>query len=173
VNRELLLWRSSAAIVGVTVILGALQGVLWSLIAPGEQFVVYTDGQYLPLPTESYHQFTSIAIFVLIGAVVAIAVATAVWHWRSIRGLTTVLVVAGANGLGALTAYLVGRAVVSGVDPASIGATRAAAVVTAAPSLGSAMVLIAQPAIAVAAYTLLVAWSGRSDLAVPTPPPAA
>ncbi len=171
-NRELLLWRSSAAIIGVTVILGALQGVLWSLIAPGEQFVVYTDGQYLPLPTESYHQFTSIAIFVLIGVVVGIAVATAVWHWPSVRGSTTVLVVAGANALGAFTAYLLGRVLVSGVDPASVGATGASAIVTAAPSLGSAMVLIAQPAVAVAVYTLLVAWSGRSDLAVVTPPPA-
>ena len=84
---ELLLWRSSAAIVAVTVILGVLQGVLWSVIAPGEQFVVYPTGSIRLLPTESYHQFTSIAIFVLIGVVVALAVATAVWQWRSIRGL--------------------------------------------------------------------------------------
>ncbi len=154
-------------------LLGALQGVLWSLIAPGEQFVVYSNGQYLPLPTESYHQFISIAVFVLIGFVVGLAVATAIWHWRSVRGTTTLLVVACANGLGALTAYLLGHALVSGVDPAAIGATSAASVVTAAPSLGSALVLVAQPAVAVAVYTFLVAWNGWPDLAVPTPPPAA
>ena len=165
-NRELLLWRSSAVIVAVTVVLGVLQGVLWSVIAPGEQFVVYPGGQYGALPTESYHQFASIAIFVLIGVVVALAVATAVWQWRSTRGLTTLLVVAGANGLGALTAYAVGRALASGVDPAAVGASRTGTLVTAAPSLGTALVLLAQPAVAVAVYTFLVAWSGRPDLAI-------
>lgn len=165
-NRELLLWRSSAAIVAVTVILGVLQGVLWSAIAPGEQFVVYPNGQYQVLPTESYHQFTSIAIFVLIGVVVALAVATAVWQWRSIRGLATLLVVAGANGLGALAAYAVGGALATGVDPAAVGTSRSGSLVTAAPSLGTALVLLAQPAVAVAVYTFLVAWSGRPDLAI-------
>ena len=172
-SRELLLWRSSAVVVGATVVLGALQGVLWSVIAPGEQFVVYADGQSLPLPTESYHQFTSIAIFVLIGVVVGVAVAAAVWRWRAVRGPATLLVVAGANALGSLTAYALGRSLVSGVDPAAVGARSTAAVVTAAPSLGSAMVLIAQPAVAAAVYTFLVAWSGRADLAIAKPPPAA
>ncbi len=171
-NRELLLWRSSAAIIGVSVIIGVLQGVLWAQIAPGEQFFVNPDGSYGGLPTESYHQFTSVAIFVLIGIVVAVAVATAVWHWRSIRGPGTLLVLVGASALGALAAYLAGRALVTGVDPAAVGVRSALSVVTAAPSLASALVLIAQPAVAGAVYTILVAWSGRSDLAIPTRPPA-
>ncbi|MET3805017.1 uncharacterized protein YaiE (UPF0345 family) [Nakamurella sp. UYEF19] len=163
-NEELKLWRSGAAIVVGTVILGLLQAVLWSRIAPGEQFKVYTDGQYLPLPTESYHQFTSVAIFALIGVVVGVAVGTLCWHWRSVRGISTALVVAGANGLGALTAYLVGRVLVSGVDPASVGNSSVESVVTSAATLGNAMVIIAQPAIAVAVYTFLVAWNGQPDL---------
>ena len=130
-------------------------------------------GRTEALPTESYHQFTSVAIFVLIGIVVAVAVATAVWHWRSIRGPGTLLVLVGASALGALTAYLAGRALVTGVDPAAVGVRSALSVVTAAPSLASALVLIAQPAVAGAVYTILVAWSGRSDLAIPTRPPAA
>lgn len=161
---ELLRWRSGAAIVSIIAAIGALQGVLWSRIAPGEQFKVYTDGQYLPLPTESYHQFTGIALFALIGVVVAVSLASACWHWRSVRGTSTVLVLAAANGLGALTAYLLGRLLVAGVDPATVGATSSESVVTAAPTLGNAMVLIAQPAVAVAVYTFLVAWSGQPDL---------
>ena len=96
----------------------------------------------------------------------------AVWRWRSVRGPATLLAVALANGLAALTAYAMGRLLVSGVDPATVGARTAAVVVTAAPSLGSALVLIAQPAFASAVYTFLVAWSGRADLAISTPPPA-
>jgi hypothetical protein len=166
-NEELRLWRAGAVVVGATVIVGALQGLLWSRIAPGEQFKVYTDGGFLPLPTESYHQFTSIAIFALLGFVVAAAAATLTWHWRSVRGATMALVVVGGNALGALTAYLVGRVLASGVDPESIGNSSVESIVRAAPTLGNAMVIIIQPAIAIAVYTFLVAWNGQSDLARP------
>lgn len=172
-ERELLLWRSGGLIVGVLVIVGALQAVLWSLIAPGEQFIVYPNGQFGALPTESYHQFISIAIFALIGVAVAVPMATLTWHWRSVRGVSTVLVVAGANGLGALTAYLLGRVLAVGVDPASVGPTSLSSVVESAPTLGSALVIIVQPAVAVAVYTFLVAWNGQPDLALAGREPAA
>jgi hypothetical protein len=164
---ELVFWRSGAVIVAATVLLGALEGVLWSRIAPGEQFFVNPDGQFGALPTESYHQFTDIAIFALIGIVVAVAVGTLSWRWRSVRGTSTVLVVAGSNALGALTAYLLGRVMVSGVDPASVGPSSVVSVVDAAATLGNVMVIIVQPAVAVAVYTFLVAWNGQQDLSRP------
>ncbi len=161
---EVLFWRSGAVIVTVTTVVGALQGVLWSLIAPGEQFVIVAGGQVAALPTESYHQFTSIAIFALIGVVSAVSLATLSWHWRSVRGAATVLVLAGANGVGALTAYLLGRVLAVGVDPGSIGPTSVPSVVLAAPTLGNALVIIVQPAVAVVVYTFLVAWEGQAHL---------
>ena len=167
---ELLLWRAAGTVVAVLAVVGVLQAILWSLIAPGEQFKVYTDGQYLPLPTESYHQFTSIAIFALIELTVGVAAATLAWHWRSVRGTAMLLVMAGGNAVGALVAYLIGRVLVNGVDPASIGASSAESLVKAAPTLGNVMVLVVQPAVAVAVYTFLVAWSGRPDLGRVTPP---
>ena len=170
---ELLLWRAGGVVIGVLAIVGVLQAILWSLIAPGEQFLVYTDGTYLPLPTESYHQFTSIAIFTLIGVVVAISAATLTWHWRTVRGTVMVLVVAGANGIGALVAYLVGRVLASGVDPASVGPASATSVAHAAPTLGNAMVLLIQPGVAVVVYTFLIAWNGSPDLGRVMPPPEA
>ena len=169
-NRELLHWRAGAAIVGVAVVIGALQGLLWARTAPGEQFYVQADGQFEGLPTASYHQFTSLAIFVLIALVVAVPMATAVWTWRSIRGTVAVWVLLGANSLGALTAYLIGRVLAAGVDPATIGPTSAASIVIAAPNAGSAMVLIVQPGVAVAVYTFLVAWNGRPNLGRPDLP---
>ncbi|SDP24227.1 Protein of unknown function [Nakamurella panacisegetis] len=170
---ELLLWRAGGVVVAVLAVLGVLQAILWSLIAPGEQFVVYADGTYLPLPTASYHQFTSIAIFCLVGLVVAVSSATLIWHWRSVRGTAMVLVVAGANAVGALVAYLVGRILVSGVDPASVGPSAASSLVNAAPTLGNAMVLLVQPGLAVVVYTFLIAWNGDPDLGRVTPPPEA
>jgi hypothetical protein len=172
-HKELLYWRSGAVIVLTTVVLGALQGLLWSRVAPPEQYFVAADGEFGGLPTESYHQFTSIAIFALLGVVVGVAVATAVWHWRSIRGTVGVLTLVAANVLGALTAYLLGRVLATGVDPSSVGPTDAQSVVTAAPTLGNVVVTVVQPALAVAVYTFLVLWNGNPTLGRPTAPDGA
>ncbi len=163
--RELLYWRAGALLTGLAAVAGVLQALLWSRIAPGEQSYVTTTGSFGGLPTASLHQFAAIAIFVLIGIVVAVSGASAVWHWRSIRGVTTALVVAGANLVGGLVAYLLAPVFASGVDPGSVGAVAAQTVVTAPPSVGTALVLVVQPAVAVAVYTFLAAWNGRPDLA--------
>ena len=51
-----------------------------------------------------------------------------------------------------------------GVDPASVGATAADSIVVAPPTTGTILVVLAQPALAAAVYTFLVAWNGRPDL---------
>ncbi len=142
---ELLQWRSAAVIIGAALIAGCGQGLLWAAVAPGEQFHLAKDGGYFKLPTESYHQFTSIAIFLLLAVVVGVVLTTAAWCWRSVRGTTTLLVVVLANGLGALTAYLLGRVITDGVDPSLVGA---------------------------ALYTFLAIWNGSPDLGRPTGRPA-
>jgi len=175
-HAELLYWRSGAVIWLGSVALGVLQAVLWSRIAPREQYFVSPDGTFGALPTESYHQFASIAIFALLGVVAGVGVATAVWHWRSTRGMVAALIVAAGNALGALTAYLVGAELVTGTDPASVGPTSAQSVVGAAPTLGNLLVIVVQPALAIAVYTFLVVWNGRPDLGRPSrwaPKPAA
>jgi hypothetical protein len=169
-HKELLHWRSGALIVLSTVVFGAIQGLLWSRVAPSEQYFVAANGEFGGLPTESYHQFTSIAIFALLGVVVGVAVATAVWHWRSIRGTIAVVTVVVANLLGALTAYLIGGVLATGVDPSSVGPSDAQSVVTAPPTLGNLLVIVVQPALAVAVYTFLALWNGNPNLGRPTTP---
>ena len=51
-----------------------------------------------------------------------------------------------------------------GVDPASVGATAADSIVIAPPTTGTILVVLAQPAMAAAVYTFLVAWNGHPDL---------
>ena len=53
-----------------------------------------------------------------------------------------------------------------GTDPASVGATAADSIVIAPPTTGTILVVLAQPALAAAVYTFLVAWNGRPDLGV-------
>jgi hypothetical protein len=163
-RQELLQWRAGALLTGLAVVAGVVQAFVWSRIAPGEPFYVSTTGQYGALPTASYHQFAGVAIFALIGLAVGTTAAAAVWRWRSTRGLAAALTVAGANLLGALTAYLLAAVFAPGVDPASVGAVAAQTVVTGKPTVGL-LAVVAQPAVAVALYTFLAAWNGRPDLA--------
>ena len=55
-----------------------------------------------------------------------------------------------------------------GTDPASVGASAADSIVIAPPTIGTILVVIAQPALAAAVYTFLVAWNGHPDLGRPT-----
>ena len=164
-QQELLQWRAGALLGGLAVVAGAVQALLWSRIAPGEPFYVTTSGSYGGLPTGSYHQFAGVAIFALIGIAAGITAGTGVWRWRSIRGLATALTVAGVNLLGALTAFLLAPVFATGVDPASVGSVAAQVVVTGPPTVGNVLVIVLQPALAVAIYTFLAAWNGRPDLA--------
>lgn len=163
-----------ALIAAVLVVLGVGQGLLWASIAPGQQVKVFADGSYGSLPTADYHPFVGLALFVLIGVVVGCVAAAAAWQVRAVRGTATLLAVGIGCALGAYAAYLLGSAVVSGVDPATVGATGKDSIVIAAPRVDSWLALLAQPAIGVAVYTFLVAWNGRPRLGradVPDDPP--
>ncbi len=162
--------RAAGLIVVSLAVIGIGQGVLWAAVAPGQQAKVFADGSYASLPTADYHPFVDVAIFVLSGLVIGVLAATLIWRVRSIRGSATLLAVVGGCALGALIAYLLGPALVSGVDPATIGKTGAEHIVTAAPKLATALVLVVQPGLAAAVYTFLAAWNGtprlgRADLA--------
>ena len=61
-------------------------------------------------------------------------------------------------------AWGLGILLAPGVDPASVGAIGADSIVTAPPSTGTWLVILAQPALAAALYTWLVAWNGQPDL---------
>ena len=154
----------AAVIVGGLVVLGVLQGVVWSQVAPGQQALVYPDGSYGSLPTADYHPFTALAIFVLAGIAVGLVAAVAAWRVRGIRGTTTLLALFAGASAGAAVAFGVGFALVSGVNPATVGATGHSSIVVAAPTLATPLVLVAEPAAAVLVYTFLVAWDGRPDL---------
>lgn len=143
---------------------GAAAALLWSAVAPAAQFRVLPDGAYGPLPTHWTYPFTSIAILVLLGIVVGVTVGTVAWRVRSQRGPAMVWVVLGANAAGALTTWMAARLLRDGVEPSTVGATGADLVVTAPPMTGSLLVTVAQPAFAVAAYTVLVGFDGRPGL---------
>lgn len=157
-------WIARIVIAGIAILLGVGQAIAWSRLAPGQQVLVYADGSYISLPTADYHPFDGLALAAFVGAAVGLIVAVAAWRVRAIRGATTLVFVAGGTALGSATAYWVGLAMAGGVDPATVGATGSASIVDAGAKMGTPLVMIIEPLIAIAVYTFLAAWDGRSDL---------
>ena len=157
--KRALLW-----VLGVCLAAGVLQGLVWAFLAPGVPYKVLADGRYGPLPTTSTYHFVDVAIFALSGMVIGILLAIGAWQLRSARGWQMVVTLVGGSLLGALLAWAVGAWLAPGVDPASVGATAADSIVVAPPTTGTVLVVLAQPALAAAVYTFLVAWNGRPDL---------
>jgi Protein of unknown function (DUF2567) len=156
--------RALAIIGGALLVLGVLQGVVWAAVAPGVPYKVLADGRFGPLPTTSTYHFVAAAIFALSGMVIGIVAAAAAWQVRSARGWQMLVTLVGGSLAGAAVGWLVGELLAGGVDPATIGPTAADSIVTAPATTGTALVVLAQPALAAAVYTFLAAWNGHPTL---------
>lgn len=157
--------RAAAVVSLVAVVLAVLHGWLWSAIAPGVQYQVFSNQSWAPLPTETQHIFFAFAIFAVIGLIVGVLLAVLGWAFTAVRGPGMILVVAVAAFLGALLAGWVGRLLVSGTDPASVAATAGAQEIVTAPAVLTGWAgYLAAPAAAVIVSTFLVSWNGLPDL---------
>lgn len=155
-----------AVIAAVAVLLGVGQAIVWSRVAPGQQVLVYQDGSYVSLPTADYHAFDGLALAAFSGAAIGLIVAVAAWRVRAIRGAATLAAVAIGTAAGSAICYGLGLLLAGGVDPASVGASGRASIAVAGPSMGTPLVMIIEPLFAIATYTFLAAWDGRTDLGV-------
>ncbi len=156
--------RAILTMLGICVVIGLVQGVVWAFVAPGIPYKVLADGRFGSLPTTSTYHFVDVALFALSGIAIGILLATGAWQVRSTRGWQMLVTLVGGSLLGALLAWVVGAALAPGVDPASVGAAPADSIVIAPPTLGTILVILAQPALAAAVYTFLVAWNGHPNL---------
>ncbi len=156
----------AAAILGTCLAVGVVQGLLWAFLAPGIPYKVLADGRYGALPTTSTYHFVDVAVFAVSGMMIGIVLAVALWQFRGTRGWQALLALVGGSLLGALTAWGIGILIAPGTDPATVGPGPADTIVTAPPDTGTILVVLAQPALAAAVYTFLVAWNGQPDLDV-------
>lgn len=147
---------------------GVLQGLIWAFLAPGMPYKVLADGRYAGLPTTSSYHFVSLALFCWLGIIAGALIAIGAWRFGATRGWPMLLAVVGGSAAAALIAWGLGILVAPGTDPASVGASSADSIVTAPPTTGTILVVLAQPAIAALVYTFLVAWNGEPDLAAAT-----
>jgi hypothetical protein len=155
--------RGLLLVLGSCVIAGVVLGVLWAFTAPGVPYKVLADGRFGALPTTSTYHFVGVAGFTLAGIALGILLAVGAWQARAARGWQMLVTLVGGSLLGATIAWGLGILLAPGVDPASVGVSAADSIVTAPPSTGTWLVILAQPALAASLYTWLVAWNGQPD----------
>ncbi|MEV6255072.1 DUF2567 domain-containing protein [Nocardia sp. NPDC051911] len=155
--------RAAAVVAVAVVVVSALAGVGWGLLAPTERLLVVEPGRGVGLTGESAHQFDALALFVLAGAVLGLLCALAVWRWRSARGPLLQLGLLIGSGLGAVVMAGVGEQVAEWSHPRPHDPP-VGQIVTLPIELGSDLALIVQPLIASFVMLFLAALSTSADL---------
>ncbi|HEY2220519.1 DUF2567 domain-containing protein [Actinomycetospora sp.] len=87
---------------------GLLLGVLWALVAPGQETVTTAAGASAGLAAESDHVFDATAVFFLLASAYGVVVGVLAWQARSRRGPVTLAGVALASTAAAWVAARVG-----------------------------------------------------------------
>ncbi|WP_216898026.1 DUF2567 domain-containing protein [Nocardia alni] len=82
-RREL---RAAPWMVLAVLLVSAVGGVVWALLAPAERVLVVEPGRGAALTGESSHRFDAIALFVCVALITGLLTAVAVWRFRRVRG---------------------------------------------------------------------------------------
>lgn len=163
--------RAAARVVLAAVGLGLIGGLLWGLLAPGEQLVVVGDDRGIPLTGESLHAFDAAAIFVLITGVTALLTAVGAWRFARARGPVLFAGVLIGSVVGSLTTAVFGEGVVRLRFPRS-DTLDLHQIVAVAPGIGSILTFLVAPLVASATVLVLAAIDPRDDLGSPARPSA-
>ncbi|MBB5917885.1 hypothetical protein BJY24_006797 [Nocardia transvalensis] len=173
-RREL---RAALVVAVAVLVVSALGGVVWGLLAPPEQVVVVDAGRGVALTGESAHRFDAVAIFVCIALVTGLLTAAAAWRVRWVRGplLQGGLLVgslAGAWSMAWIGDQVAGALHPHASNPPVHTIVELAAVVSPSQFTGWAQ-LVVQPLMASLVVLVLAALSTSEDLGAGQRDPAA
>ncbi|WP_194852963.1 DUF2567 domain-containing protein [Nocardia sp. SYP-A9097] len=155
--------RAAAVVFAAIAAVSALGGVLWAFLAPAERLLVVDADRGAALTGESTHRFDAVAIFVLIGLVVAVLSTVAAWRWRSVRGPVLLLGLLAGSALGSSVMRWVGEAIAE--QRHSRPAHPAVhAIIEFAPTVEGWPALLVQPLVAVLVVLIMAAVSTSDDL---------
>lgn len=150
-------------VAGLVLVAGVVAGIVWGVLAPTQRLRVTTPEKGVPLTGESLHLFDGVAIFLCLGAVVAVLSVAAAWRVRGARGPALVVGLLAASGLGAAVMMWVGEWVAQvrhpRPDDPAIGQ-----IVALPAEVGTDLVLLVQPLLAALVLLFLAALHPRTDL---------
>lgn len=155
--------RAAATVGLVSVLLGALGGIAWGLMAPAQQLVVVTADRGVPLTGESSHEFDSLAMFLCIGGVVGAISAILAWQWRTRRGPILFAGVLIGTAVGGVVMWPIGEWTARLRHPLPHN-PQVHQIVSMAPSIGSDTAFYAAPFVAALVIAGLAMLSSRDDL---------
>ncbi|WP_174184654.1 DUF2567 domain-containing protein [Nocardia barduliensis] len=155
--------RAVALAAVAVVVVSAIAGAGWGLLSPTERLLVVEPGRGVALTGESAHQFDALALFVLVGAVLGLLSALAVWRWRSARGPLLQLGLLFGSVVGAVVMAGAGEQVAAWLHPRPHDPP-VGQIVALPIELGSSLALIVQPLFASFVMLFLAALSTSEDL---------
>lgn len=162
--------RVLSVVVGISVAVSALGGMLWGLLAPAQQLLVVAQDRGAALTGESLHRFDGLALFSFVSLALGLVLPIGFWLWRSERGPRLFGAVFVGALAGSVAATLVGNGIAAlrfpkATDP-PVGS-----IVTIAPSIETPLVLIVQALTASLVILLLAAMNPNDNLQHSEPEP--
>ncbi|WP_415976820.1 DUF2567 domain-containing protein [Rhodococcus sp. 077-4] len=162
--------RVLVAVVGISVAVSAMGGLLWGFLAPAQQLLVVAPDRGAALTGESLHRFDGLALFSFVSLALGVVVPIGWWLWRSERGPRLFGAVFVGALVGSIAALLVGNGIAAlrfpkATDPA-VGS-----IVTVAPSIETPLALIVQALTASLVVLLLAAMNPNDNLQHTDPDP--
>ncbi|OZD04574.1 hypothetical protein CH275_15415 [Rhodococcus sp. 06-235-1A] len=162
--------RVLLTVVGISVALSALGGMLWGFLAPAQQLLVVAQDRGAALTGESLHRFDALALFSFVALVLGLVLPIGWWQWRSERGPRLFGAVFLGALAGSIVAILVGNGIAALRFPKATDPT-VGSIVTVAPSIETPLVLIVQALTASLVILLLAAMNPNDDLQHTDPAP--
>ncbi|MCD2196419.1 DUF2567 domain-containing protein [Actinomycetospora endophytica] len=172
--------RSVLRTVIIVVAGGLLLGVLWALVAPGQETVTTASGATAGLAAESDHVFDATAVFFLLASAYGVVVGALAWRVRSRRGPVMLVGIALASTAAAWVAARIGTLLAGPLtdrNPVGVLLDRAEASASGTPgppipatlttvpaAIGSFWTVVGAGVGAVLAYLLCAIALGTDDL---------
>ncbi|MFE9579672.1 DUF2567 domain-containing protein [Nocardia sp. NPDC006044] len=159
--------RAAVVVAVAVIVVSALGGVGWGLLAPTEQLFVVEPGRGAVLTGESVHQFDAVAMFVCFGAVAGVLSAVATWRWRSQRGPLLQLGLLAGSLIGAVVMARLGEQVAEWYHPRPHDPP-VGQIVELPTEVGTWLALIVQPLLASLLVLFFAALNSSEDLGTGT-----
>lgn len=155
--------RAAAAVLVVVVLLSAVVGAVWGMLAPTRSYLVIEPDRPVPFTGENLHHFDALAIFVCAGAATGLLSAVGAWRLRRMRGPIQVVGLVLGSGIGAVVMAWFGEIVADRRNPFP-DELRVGEIVIEPPDVETWLALVAQPLTASLVMLFLAALSTGVDL---------
>ncbi|WP_256980922.1 DUF2567 domain-containing protein [Rhodococcus sp. 14-1411-2a] len=162
--------RVLSVVVGISVAVSALGGMLWGFLAPAQQLLVVAQDRGAALTGESLHSFDGLAMFSFLSLALGLVLPIGWWLWRSERGPRLFGAVFVGALVGSVAAILVGNGIAASRFP-KVTDPAVGSIVTVAPSIETPQVLIVQALMASLVIMLLAAMNPNDNLQHTDPDP--